>query len=186
MLALEPTPLRDRISSARNPHPSQLASAYHKIVPVCEEADPLYGRLAPDNMSCITRPIIAEPDGKIAFDLIPMDPSRGYCYGEFCAPAARAIDKFRAFLDTFSHFRTSVIHSMLSGQCPFADAGHFLSQLLQLKGAFPELLASLRGALPGLQAVCVVPSRTSPRAAADNWEIAGKELMQKTLRKNKK
>ena len=86
-----------------------LGSAYHKIVPVCEPADPLYHRFERSNWRCDNQPLPSEPDGKLVYDLLPVDASRGYCYGPSCAPAARAIDTYRAFLHTFSSFRTQVI-----------------------------------------------------------------------------
>ena len=149
-----------------------MATAYHKLVPVCEAADPLYGRFAPDDWACTDQPLPAEPDGKLAFDLIPMNQERGFCYGEYCPIAARAIDEYRAFLHVFSHFRTAVVHSILSGQCPFSEDGKLLQELLHLRDTLPRLVATLRGALPGLAATCVVPSRSGPRQASDNWEVS--------------
>ena len=49
-----------------------------------------------------------------------MDGSRGYCHGKACTAAVTAISAYRSFLHTFSRFRTSVVHAMLSHQCPFA------------------------------------------------------------------
>ena len=93
-----------------------LATAYHKLIPICQPADPLYARFGPDDWLCDGTPLPAEPDGKLAYDLIPLDKERGYCYGPFCAPAALAIDAFRAFLHDFSDFRMTIVHSMLSTQ----------------------------------------------------------------------
>ena len=122
-------------------------------------------------------PLPAEPDGKLAYDLIPMDSARGYCYGEHCRQAALAIDEYRAFLHRFSGFRKDVVHAILSNGCPFADGGHFLKLLRSLDAALPSLLTSLRTALPGLQATCVVPSRSAPRQYKGNWDQA-KMLME--------
>ena len=165
-----------------------LATAYHKIVPMCEPADPQvcpprlhpstsilattchltrfpvfesghmqYKRLSPTyNWECDDTPQPSEPDGtiyiptptrgillgatchalltptpsrchvscppdphplstphgtgKIVYDILPIDPARGYCFGPHCAPAARAIDLYRAFLHDFSLFRKLVRH----------------------------------------------------------------------------
>ena len=93
-----------------------LATAYHKLIPICQPGDPLYARFGPDDWLCDDMPSPPEPDGKLAYDIIPLDKERGYCYGPFCAPAARAIDAFRAFLHEFSDFRMTIVHSMLSTQ----------------------------------------------------------------------
>ena len=66
---------------------------------------------------CTDQPLPSDPDGQIVYDLIPRDPSRGYCYGQLCVDAARAIDGYRAFLHRFSGFRTAVVHAMLARTC---------------------------------------------------------------------
>ncbi|KAL1511545.1 hypothetical protein AB1Y20_006339 [Prymnesium parvum] len=146
-----------------------LATAYHKIVPVCAAADPLYRRLGPDAWDCTSQPLPSEPDGKIAYDLLPALRSAPRA---LLLQAADAIDAYRAFLHAFSPFRTALVHAMLSGQCPFDDDDAFLRQLLALRDALPGVLAALRRAEGGLQAVCVVPSRSAPSTAQSNWERA--------------
>ena len=74
------------------------------------------------SFSCVEQPLPAEPDGKLVYDLLPMDPTVGYCRAPLCAVAAAAIDAYRAFLHVFSHFRLTVVHSMIASQCPFAAA----------------------------------------------------------------
>ncbi|KAL1527987.1 hypothetical protein AB1Y20_009358 [Prymnesium parvum] len=150
-----------------------LSTAYHKLVPICQPADPLYARFEPDNWACETQPLPAEPDGKLVYDLVPMDSSRGFCYGEKCGRAARAIDKYRAFLHRFSRFRMTLVHSMIAFLCPFAtEENEFLTLLLHLQKQLPELLAELRRALDGLVAACVAPSRSNERQASSNWQQA--------------
>ena len=53
-----------------------------------------------------------------------MDPTVGYCRAPLCAVAAAAIDAYRAFLHVFSHFRLTVVHSMIASQCPLHSASH--------------------------------------------------------------
>ena len=72
---------------------------------------------------CMAQVLPVEPDGKIAYDLIPASPELGYCFGEACQLATHAIDAFRAFLHTFSGVRMKIVHAMLSNQCPYADEG---------------------------------------------------------------
>ena len=60
--------------------------------------------------------------GKLVYDLLPINASRGYCYGWSCVPAARAIDAYRAFLHDFSAFRKTVVHSILGKHCPYGGA----------------------------------------------------------------
>jgi len=145
-----------------------LATAYHKLVPMCAPADPLRnGLLRPYNWTCTSQPMPSNPDGKYAYDLIP----RRTC-GEHCAAAARAIDSYRALLDSVSPFRASVVHSIIAKQCPVGLNGRFLEQLLHLRNALHGVLAALRKALPGLVGVCVVSTRTEPQEATANWETA--------------
>lgn len=157
-----------------------LATAYHKLVPMCEPADPLYARFGPNDWACTGQVHPTEPDGKIAYDLIPMNKERGYCFGEYCAAAARAIDSYRAFLHYFSHFRTSLVHSMISGQCPYGNTdaeskgGAFLHELVHVRDTLPGLLKQLHAAEPGLTAVCVVPSRSQNDTPQKNWERSKK------------
>lgn len=149
-----------------------LATAYHKIVPMCQQSTPNYARALPDNWLCGDLMHPSEPDGKIVYDLVPIDKERGYCYGEPCRQAVRAIDRMRAYLHTFSHFRMRVIHSMLSNVCPFSGDGAFLRELLTLNAELPSLMTALRGASDGLQPTCVAPSRASVRTIESNWEQA--------------
>ena len=155
-----------------------LSTAYHKLAPICQPADPLFARFEPDNWACVQQPLPAEPDGKLVYDLVPMDSSRGYCYGASCAEAARAIDAYRAFLHVFSHFRMTVVHSMIASQCPFresegdAEGDGFVRELMQLNAWLPGVLGALRRALGGLEAKCVAPSRSNLRQASANWEQA--------------
>ena len=59
-----------------------LATAYHKLVPMCQPADPLYKRFSSGyNWACSDTPLPSEPDGKIVYDLIPIDKERGYFFG---------------------------------------------------------------------------------------------------------
>jgi len=163
-----------------------LATAYHKLVPICEAADPLFARFGPDVWGCIEQPLPSEPDGKLVFDLIPMNKERGYCYGPYCAQAARAIDSYRAFLHVFSHFRTTVVHALLSAQCPFAfGGGDFLAELLQLRDQLPSVVRALKAAEPGLASTCVAPSRTSFTAAKMNWELSKHLVAERNARSGK-
>lgn len=134
---------------------------------------PLFARFGPDAWGCVKQPLPSEPDGKLVFDLIPMNKEHGFCYGPYCARAARAIDSYRAFLHVFSHFRTAVVHALLSAQCPFAvGGGEFLSELLRLRDQLPSVAGALKAAEPGLASTCVAPSRTSLTAAKMNWELS--------------
>ena len=159
-----------------------LATAYHKLVPICEPADPQYKQLEPYNWQCDTEPMPAEPDGKIVYDLVPLDEARGYCYGEHCTSAVLAIDALRRFLHPFSAFRTRVVHAMLSGTCPYdeqqaedgevvdgAGGGSFLRELKNLNAALPALMRDLRAAQPGLAATCFAPTRSDIETQRQNW-----------------
>jgi hypothetical protein len=148
-----------------------LATAYHKLAPMCEPADPLYKRFKPNDWACTEQPLPSEPDGKIVYDLIPLNASLGYCYGDACTAATLAIDAYRDFLHQFSHLRTSIVHALLSRQCPFDD-GAFLEELLSLRHELPLLLATMRRASAGLASMCAVPSRSMPDTMRKNWEHA--------------
>ena len=83
-----------------------LGTAYHKIQPICSKADYFVTHDdSPNNFACRSTPMLSDPDGRPVYDFIPMDPSRGYCYGEPCRLGARAIDAHRAFLHEFSGVR---------------------------------------------------------------------------------
>ena len=101
-----------------------------------------------------------------------------------CAKAVQAIDAYRAFLHNFSHFRTAVVHAMLSHQCPFGVSGEsrFLRELKWLSARLPEVLAGFRAALPGLAATCVAPSRTFKPAMRDNWDFTQNEIASRNRR----
>ena len=161
-----------------------LGSAYHKIVPICQAADTIYAQVAPPVWDCDQQPLPTEADGKIVYDLIPIDGQRGYCIGPMCAKAVQAIDAYRAFLHNFSHFRTAVVHAMLSHQCPFGVSGEsrFLRELKWLSDRLPEVLAGFRAALPGLAATCVAPSRTFKPAMRDNWDFTQNEIASRNRR----
>ena len=154
-----------------------LGTAYHKIVPMCQQADPIFARGLQDDWQCTDTPLPAEPDGKIVYDFVPVDKERGYCYGELCTLAARAIDALRAFLHAFSQFRTEVVHAMISNKCPFRSDGKFLRILKQMAADLPGVIASLRLAEPGLAVACVAPSRSNARMLTGNWEDAKRMLV---------
>ena len=151
-----------------------LATAYHKLVPICQPADPVFARFGPDVWDCDDQPLPTEPDGKLVYDLIPMNAARGFCYGPKCAEAARAIDAYRAYLHEFSGFRVTVVHSMVATQCPFlGDSGaRFVRLLVSLNERLPKVLHQLWEAREGLAAACVAPSRSNERQAKANWEQA--------------
>ena len=160
-----------------------LGSAYHKIVPFCEPADPLYKRVYPTtDWACATPPLPAEPEGLVVYDLVPSHPERGYCYGEVCREAVRAIDAYRAFLHVFSRYRSSLVYAFLSDECPFTDgssADGFEADLMQLIADLPPLLRQLGDAADGLKAACVAPSRMALRGIKQNWNLVEKMIAER-------
>lgn len=164
-----------------------LGSAYHKIVPWCSPADPLYKRVSPTtNWACVRQPRPAEPEGLIVYDLVPMDATRGYCYGEPCRRAARAYDAYRAFLHVFSRYRSSVVYALLSAECPYADSsGGFQSDLEQLIRDWPSVLQQLWDARSSLQASCVAPSRMEQRGVIENWRFIEREMAEEARERAK-
>ena len=151
---------------------AQMGTAYHKIVPICEPGNPLYNRFTSFDWRCTIQPEPADPDGKIVYDLLPINETLGYCYGDACVVATNAIDQYRSFLHRFSWFRTKVVHTVLGGQCPFDSEGQFESTLISLHRELSTVLDALRIAIPGLQPTCVAPSRQGDIAIRDMWADA--------------
>ena len=149
-----------------------LASAYHKIVPICLPGNPTYKRLHAYNWACDGPVFPTEPDGKLVYDITPVDPTRGYFYGDTCRAAAVAYDAYRAFLHDFSLFRKLVVHAMLAGLCPYTDDGAFLALFIRLRDTLPTVLTALHAARGCFVASCVAPERGSRQDFEDTYNDA--------------
>ena len=97
-------------------------------------------------------------DGQIAYDLLPVDPARGYCYGAACRRAVAALDRYRALMHVITPVRTTTIKALKEGTCVFDDDA-FVDQLSWLNSELPRVAGALRAAKAGIVPACVVPSR---------------------------
>mmetsp|Transcript_50221 Transcript_50221/g.130734 ORF Transcript_50221/g.130734 Transcript_50221/m.130734 type:complete len:189 (+) Transcript_50221:122-688(+) len=103
---------------------------------------------------------------QVVYDLTPIDPDRGFCFGELCVAACEAIDGYRAFMDSLTLFRTILVTRVTADgvrgtreACPYDD-GRFADLLERVARELPATVAALRAASRGLAASCAVPPRT--------------------------
>ena len=149
-----------------------LAFAYHKLVPMCAKDDPVATITGPaikskPNWKCTSEDMkrgeaSGDPDGMIVYDLLPVDPARGYCYGELCRQATAAIDQFRRIMHVVTPFRTALVDAFLQGQCPFDNiksGSSFIASMTHLNEELPRVISSLTAAKAGIVPVCITPSR---------------------------
>ena len=148
-----------------------LAFAYHKLVPVCSKEDPTEfgggGRLKTkpnwhctitDQTSNGENRASGDFDGQVVYDLLPVDPLRGYCHGALCTQATNAIDLYRQLLHVITPFRTALIKGWIQWQCPYTSA-IFEEQLKHIAKQLPKVIAALTAAKAGIVSTCVAPSR---------------------------
>ena len=63
-------------------------------------------------------------------------------------------------------------------RCPFDDT-EYERDLIRLHAELPPVLKALRGAVHGLEPMCVAPTRTYREAAADNFAVAERLLKER-------
>ena len=145
-----------------------LAFAYHKLVPICSKGEAAASITGPaigskPSFQCTPGQMergeaAGDHDGQIAYDLLPIDPARGYCYGDSCRRAVDALDRYRAMMHVVTPVRTTTIKALKEGNCAFDDAS-FVAQLSWLNSELPRVAGALRAAKAAIVPVCVVPSR---------------------------
>jgi hypothetical protein len=148
-----------------------LAFAYHKLIPVCSKADPVVRggtpmpkpdwRCTEEQMDEYVTRVQGgmDHDGQIAYDILPIDPTLGYCSGELCRQATAAIDGYRNLLHVITPFRTALLGALVQKKCPYDAGGVFVAQLARLNRELPGVVAAMRAARAGLVAKCIAPSR---------------------------
>lgn len=99
-------------------------------------------------------------DGQIAYDLLPMDPSTGYCHGELCRQATAALDSYRSLMHVITPTRTALLAALVQHKCPYDREGVFAAQVARVNRELPVVLKALRAAKAGIVPKCVVPSRS--------------------------
>lgn len=105
-----------------------LAFAYHKLVPICSRSDPVDPETgavvrSKPNFVCTSDEIergeaSGDHEGQVVYDLLPINPERGYCHGTSCGRAVDALDAHKRLMHVVTPFRTALLKSLVQRTCP--------------------------------------------------------------------